>query len=407
MEDEIDIDELIAIVTQSVIRQVDGRVVKVFDSIVSGLLSKEEAAFPLADGKFTIAVDRDGMIFKRNNDTALIIGKSGQIATGIRSPRTVGKGSMHLRQGKSTAVIPAAGKHTTRGLLVESDSDDLNTYSFRTVSRLNRQGFNIFGEGSVSINEMEKANSTLSVTNNQRGDSVLALKSISKNPANTLLTVDTGALASDKWDAITVTTSSGDSRLESKQFSVSGTGAVKAEKVYLNGTGYAEMFEWADGNSRNENRTGFLVSIDRSGKLEVADNPGRAVGVVVTDAALVSNTAWNHWHNKHKNNKREQVVEWLDDAVGKLVSMYRSDITDDTGVPETADVYTVDSDGEPITTPNDKYYMNVTYSPRAERAEWAMVCLLGSAPVVKGQELPGNWIRLRELDDETDLVLVK
>ena len=38
-----------------------------------------------------------------------------------------------------------------------------------------------------------------------------------------------------------------------------------------NRSGYAELFEWADGNKRNENRNGYTVTLDAEGKLVIAN----------------------------------------------------------------------------------------------------------------------------------------
>ena len=43
----------------------------------------------------------------------------------------------------------SSGLHSTRGLIVEGDGDDEKTFTFRALSRQNRQGFNVTGDGKL------------------------------------------------------------------------------------------------------------------------------------------------------------------------------------------------------------------------------------------------------------------
>ena len=64
--------------------------------------------------------------------------------------RGYGAGSLHIR---STNLCEASyllvEKDPTRGLIVEGDGDDEKTFTFRALSRQNRQGFNVTGDGKL------------------------------------------------------------------------------------------------------------------------------------------------------------------------------------------------------------------------------------------------------------------
>lgn len=47
------------------------------------------------DKQYQIESNSDGLIFSSGTDTALVVGRNGQLATGTRPPKTVGKGSAH------------------------------------------------------------------------------------------------------------------------------------------------------------------------------------------------------------------------------------------------------------------------------------------------------------------------
>mgnify|MGYP002701334693 FL=1 len=71
-------------------------------------------------------------------------------------------------------------------------------------------------------------------------------------------------------------------------FRVDGEGAVYTETGYFsNSTGYAEVFEWADGNKKDENRFGLTVTLNAEGKLVVEEEGDKVLGVIVQNAAVI------------------------------------------------------------------------------------------------------------------------
>jgi hypothetical protein len=47
------------------------------------------------------------------------------------------------------------------------------------------------------------------------------------------------------------------------------------------------------------------------------------------------------------------------------------------------------------------------YIPRAQRPEWNVVGLLGQIKVLKNQQIPSRWIKMKDISDEVALYLVK
>jgi hypothetical protein len=362
------------------------------------------------------AID-DGLSISRDSETVLLVSKNGQLATGTKSPRTVGKGSAHFRAGTtSEAIIPSAGVGSTRGVIVEGDGDDNKTFVFRAVSRMNRQGVNVFSDGSLSVGWFDKINgSTFGVYHRHNDVDAMSLHVPSKDFDQRLLNIQCNAPLSGRWKAISITADS-DEKSCTEIFAVDGTGAVSAYQYAAVSKGYAEYFEWADGNHSNEDRTGYTVTVNKTGKLRVADDGDTVIGVVVNSAAFVGNSAWNTWHKKFESNSVGNhlphvfsVVEWLENETTELKSYYKDSVRDNFATPENAVEIQSDSNGNNLTTfaLNKQWDNSREYSPRSQRNSWALVCLLGTAPVYRGQTVDSRWVKLCNLNDELELQLIK
>jgi hypothetical protein len=210
----------------------------------------------------------------------------------------------------------------------------------------------------------------------------------------------------NRWNAISVTADE-----HTEAFRVAGDGSVFANSPYYsNGTCYAELFEWADGNNRNEDRNGLTVTLDTNGNLRVASDGDKIIGVVVPNAAVVGNSAWNHWHKKYRNKTiKYDVVEWLEIETTKLKSFYKHSLSKDFALPDNAVEIQTDYNGNDLTKSvlDHTWDSSQVYEGREKRKSWAVVCILGSAPVYKGQTVNSNWIKVKDLSDELELMIVK
>jgi hypothetical protein len=177
-------------------------------------------------------------------------------------------------------------------------------------------------------------------------------------------------------------------------------------------TGYAEMFEWADGNRAHEDRAGYTVVFDgpESNKIRIAKKDDTPFGVVAgdnTSVEFISGASAHEWHGKHIRDpvgrlkwQPQRMVEWVDKGYRHWYEEDR--VPAGLKVPPDAKVYDTYPDGRPmlreILTPDYDDGSNggnlPTYLPRFERPEWAIVVILGRVHIREQSPYGPNWIRL-------------
>jgi hypothetical protein len=415
-------EKITAEVTKRLAAEVEGKMQVAIQKIAIATSDrKDEIGLIGGDVPYSVVADGYGLGFKRKEDTVLNISRIGTLSTGTKSPRTVGKGSVHFKAGEpSEADIPSSGDGSTRGLIVEGDGDDEKTFVFKAASRMNRQGTNIHSDGALSISSMTKVNdATLGVYhrfNDKPGMSISA-KSKTFEDAS-VLELDSSATLSTNWNLIRGFAESGPDDIQKTEvFRVDGTGSVFSAKSYFsNKVGYAEFFEWADGNHKNEDRAGFTVALNKNGKLVVADEGDIVIGVVCKNAAVIGNEKL-YWKSKFQIDKFNQepkvkynIVEWLENDTTELESYFTTSLDSEYAMPENAIEYQTDAEGNDLlrNIPNGIVFdESEEYQTRDSRQEWAVVCLLGSVPVYKGQTGNPNWIVLKNINDELELTLIR
>ena len=382
---------------------------------------KDEIGLVGGDVPYSVVADGYGLGFKRKEDTVLNISRIGTLSTGTKSPRTVGKGSVHFKAGEpSEADIPSSGDGSTRGLIVEGDGDDEKTFVFKAASRMNRQGTNIHSDGALSVSSMTKVNdATLGVYHRFSDKPGMSVSAKSKTFEDaSVLELDSSATLSTNWNLIRGFAESGSDDIQKTEvFRVDGNGSVFSAKSYFsNKVGYAEFFEWADGNHKNEDRAGFTVALNKNGKLVVADEGDLVIGVVCKNAAVIGNEKL-YWKSKFQIDKFNQepktkynIVEWLENDTTELESYFTTSLDSEYAMPENAIEFQTDAEGDDLlrNIPNGIVFdESAEYQTRDSRQEWAVVCLLGSVPVYKGQTGNPNWIVLKNINDELELTLIR
>lgn len=420
---QINIDELIAHiraeVKKEIVNEFEEKIKLAESRVTEGIQQRRDKITLTGDTQYTLETDTDGLQFNKETDTVLLVGRNGQLATGTKSPRTVGKGSAHFKAGYSSeAVLPISGNGSTRGVIVEGDGDDDKTFTFRAVSRMNRQGANILSDGALVLGKMEKLNdATLSVYHRHNEGHGLNVSIPSLEFDSAVLGLNGAPVMSNRYNFIEATADDNSVSDGTKVFKVNAQGDVfSAGGMYSNRTSYAELFEWADGNTRDEDRFGFTVAVNEEGKLIVADEGDLPIGVVVPSAALVGNTMWNTWKDKYQkdelgNLKKRQyyVVEWYDNETSLVHSHFKETLNKNFALPENALELQTDELGNDLEKPilDKSFDTTQEYEGREIRKEWATVCVLGTVPVYKGQLYNNNWIKIKDLNDEVELVLIK
>jgi hypothetical protein len=204
---------------------------------------------------------------------------------------------------------------------------------------------------------------------------------------------------------------------------------------------YAEYFEWADGNSNNEDRRGLPVVLDANGKIRVAtnqDNTDNIIGVISAHPAFVGDAAELSWHGTYEKDEFGQPLTedeaWLiwnkeyqdgvpinqpvadnPDTWGTCEGFPLSQLEDikakmaagvDTGIPQWA----IDQNvivNKPKQIVSSSYDSTQVYIPRSKRKEWDTVGLIGKLPVVKGSPVGSRWIKMNEINNELDKYFVR
>lgn len=176
-----------------------------------------------------------------------------------------------------------------------------------------------------------------------------------------------------------------------------------AGTVASNGSDYAEYFEWKDGNPDNEDRVGYLVTLDED-KLVLADADDDIIGIVAATPTVLGDTAHMFWHGKYLRDDFGRIIKGEVEHTGE-----RQKIDPETGEP----MY--DEDGNPIMEEytytvvepliNPEYDPDKQYKNRHARPEWTVVGLLGKlyvrddgTAVVNGYVTANNGIATKSAE---------
>lgn len=180
----------------------------------------------------------------------------------------------------------------------------------------------------------------------------------------------------------------GTSASRSNAFRVAYNGSVYGLSAF-NSTGadYAEMFEWADGNSNSEDRRGLFVTFDETdfSKIRLANAGDEVIGVISATPSVIGNSYDDTWQGMYKT-----------DIFGQPIS---HTVHYDAAYKE-REVPDVDEEGNELETTHteqvlvheaydaEEYILNPDfdpeqeYVPRSQRKEWAVVGIVGQIVVV-------------------------
>jgi hypothetical protein len=160
------------------------------------------------------------------------------------------------------------------------------------------------------------------------------------------------------------------------EFILRGDGEAYADGSW-NGGGadYAEYFEWADGNTGDEDRRGYSVVLDNDKirKSTTDDNTALIFGVISARPSMVGDADIDAWKGKY--------------------------LKDDFGA------YVRDENNERVLNPD--YDPDQEYVSREDRSEWDTVGLMGKLRIRKGQPVNPNWIKMRDVSDAVEEWLVR
>ena len=233
------------------------------------------------------------------------------------------------------------------------------------------------------------------------------------------------------------------------EFYVRGDGIVRADgSIIGGGADYAEMFEWDDENSSNEDRRGCSVVLTSGNKIRKAtsdDASADIIGIVSGTAMLIGDAEPMKWSGKYNRDdygseiwETYTLTEWTEPAVYEDVQIdavldedgneieparteqrevteavehsYETDkIPSDLTVPSDAVVSSADGDGNTLKRRqlNPSYDDTQTYTPREERQEWDAIGLMGKLRMRAGQPTGDRWIKMRDITSDIEEWLVR
>ena len=183
------------------------------------------------------------------------------------------------------------------------------------------------------------------------------------------------------------------------------------------GADYAEYFEWKDGNSSDEDRIGYAVILDGTQivKATDSDDANKIIGVISGNPAMVGDSAWNKWQEKHVTDDWNRYTfedytqtEWKDED-DKIVTYQTDLIPADVTVPDNAVVTSKDQNNDNLQrrVVNSNWDSTITYVPRSDRKEWDTVGLMGKLRLRKGQPTGTNWLKMRDISSDVEEWLVR
>jgi len=233
------------------------------------------------------------------------------------------------------------------------------------------------------------------------------------------------------------------------EFNFRGDGNAFADGSFTGGgADYAEMFEWDDGNSDNEDRRGYSVVLTNGNKIRKAtsdDTAADIIGVVSANPTVLGDSAWNMWDEKYLKDdfggyvlESYTITEWTEPAVyedvqieavldeegneiqkarteqrkvsDKVEHSYETDkIPSDLTVPKDAVVSDKDDNGNEYKRRklNSDYDDTKTYICREDRKEWSAIGMMGKLRMRSGQPTGDRWIKMRDVASGVEEWLVR
>ena len=200
----------------------------------------------------------------------------------------------------------------------------------------------------------------------------------------------------------------------------------------ITGYDYAEMFEWEDGNTGEEDRVGYSVVFGSSGdKIRIASGSEEPIGVVSARPGVIGDNPLA-WRGKWKTDEWDRkipklipMVSWSYDFTrgnGEVVQKtFRTEISFTgsflSNIPSGSSERGVPYGGS---IPSNAHYYNKEesqvaddydetrdYTTRRGRGEWDTIGLMGKIKVRTGQATGSRWIKMKDVSDSIQLWLVK
>lgn len=321
---------------------------------------------------FSIKVSDDGAIW---SEALRIDGASGNIGLGVASPVEALHLGGNMLLGNAQAIRWQDTGGAAQSVLRVDGNDNVTirgaggTRALEVENNAGNIVFVVKDDGNVGVGT--SGPSAKAQVESDSNSVVTRIKALHASFSKTMILAVADRPANASYSFFSAfSDASGANDLE---FKLAGDGNGTCDGSWTGGgADYAEYFEWADGNPQAEDRRGIAVVLDGD-KIREA-TPGEApVGVISGNPSVVGDAAALRWAGKY--------------------------LRDDFGT------YAVDENGERQLNPG--FDPALGYTPRAARAEWDMVGLIGKLRLRKGQVTGAGWIKMRDVSDQVEQWLVR
>ncbi|MCL1696249.1 peptidase G2 autoproteolytic cleavage domain-containing protein [Lysinibacillus sp. BPa_S21] len=185
----------------------------------------------------------------------------------------------------------------------------------------------------------------------------------------------------------------------SNAFRVTYQGAAYGLSAFnSSGADYAEYFEWLDGNPRNQDRVGFVVTLDKGKIRKATAKDDYILGIISSNPSVIGNSYQDSWNGMYITDEwgRTQYY-WVDVDYTDYVKVEQEDGT-------VTEVPTIKTRKEYQAIINPNWNPDLEYVPREKRAEWDAVGITGQLLVRDdGTLFPNNFAKVGFLDGELTL----
>ena len=293
-------------------------------------------------------------------------------------------------------------------------NEDSVDRDFRVESNAEANFFVIDGGNSVAGIGTTGSTIRFYIQNASTGNTTLVLQNTASDTNSNIQQIDAVRAGNSAYSFLNLNSSNG----SDIEFKFRGDGEALADGSFSGGgADYAEYFEWKDGNSSDEDRIGYAVILDGTQivKATDSDDASKIIGVISGNPAVVGDSAWNKWQEKHVTDDWNRYTfedytqtEWKDED-DKIVTYQTDLIPANVTVPDDAVVTSKDKNNDNLQrrVVNSNWDSTITYVPRSDRKEWDTVGLMGKLRLRKGQPTGTNWIKMRDISDTVEEWLVR
>lgn len=156
------------------------------------------------------------------------------------------------------------------------------------------------------------------------------------------------------------------------------------------GADYAEYFEWLDGNATDEDRVGYVVTLDGDKIRKANATDSYILGVISANPSVIGDSHQDDWNNKYVTDDFGRIQYHYVDKEYKKLSEVKED---------GEEVYETEIKKEYVQMLNPNWNSESEYIPREQRKEWDAVGLVGKLIIYDdGTCLPNSYAKVGEVE---------